>query len=243
MIRPASRLPTPLMEVRTASSPARIASCRSATGRLPTIAERDLGAHAGHREEEPEEAELVGRPEPVEGLEVLPDEVVRVELEPLPGLRRGEHAPGPRRPGTRCPPTSRTRLSAATPATSPSTEAIIRRGRGAPRSGSDGRPAGRSGRRPVLQAVPSHSSSIRSSRARASRTARSYGVSPAGRGAAAARSRMPGVDPLAGPFAVGGPDRDRQRVGGVVGVRAAPGARGSPGPSARPGPSRRRRTR
>ena len=53
--------------------------------------ERNLGADAGHREEEPEEAELVGRPEPVEGLEVLPDEVVGVELEALPRLRRGEH--------------------------------------------------------------------------------------------------------------------------------------------------------
>ena len=52
--------------------------------------ERDLRPDAGHGQQQREEPELLGGPEAVQRLLVLADEVVRVELERPPGLRRRE---------------------------------------------------------------------------------------------------------------------------------------------------------
>ena len=52
--------------------------------------ERDLRPDPGHRQQQVEEAELLGGPEAVQRLLVLADEVVRVELEPAARRGRGE---------------------------------------------------------------------------------------------------------------------------------------------------------
>ena len=52
---------------------------------------RDLRAHAGHREQQREEPELLGRPEAVQRLQVLADDVVGEELQRAPGCADGEH--------------------------------------------------------------------------------------------------------------------------------------------------------
>ena len=92
MIRSASLLPMPgIDDEHRLVLLAMIASCRSAVGREPTIASATFGPDAGHGEQQVEEPELLGRPEAVERLLVLADEVVRVQLQPRARLRRGEH--------------------------------------------------------------------------------------------------------------------------------------------------------
>ena len=59
-----------------------IASWRSAVGREPTIASATFGPDPGHGQQQLEEPELLGRPEAVQRLLVLADEVVGVQLEP-----------------------------------------------------------------------------------------------------------------------------------------------------------------
>ena len=88
MIRSASFLPMPGIDTSTAWSCCRIASWRSAVGREPDDRQRDLRPDAGHRQQQVEEPELLGRPEPEQRLLVLADEVVGVELEPAARRRR-----------------------------------------------------------------------------------------------------------------------------------------------------------
>ena len=90
MIRSASFLPIPGIETRTAWSWAMIASWRSGVGREPDDGQGDLGPDAVDGQQQREEAELLSGPEAVQGLLVLADEVERVQLQDLAGLRRGQ---------------------------------------------------------------------------------------------------------------------------------------------------------
>ena len=80
----------PGMATRTAWSWAMIASWRSGVGREPDDRERDLRSDAVDRQQQREEAELLGRAEAVQRLLVLADEVVGVQLEPSARLGRRE---------------------------------------------------------------------------------------------------------------------------------------------------------
>ena len=90
MIRSASFLPIPGMATRTAWSWAMIASWRSGVGRDPTIASATFGPDPVDGQQQGEEPELLDRPEAVQRLLVLADQVVGVELERPARLRRGK---------------------------------------------------------------------------------------------------------------------------------------------------------
>ena len=89
--------------------------------------QRDLRADAGHRQQQVEEPELLGRAEPEQRLLVLAHEVVGVELQPArPGVAV-EITAGEVNTRYPIPPTSMTSESVDTAPTTPSTEAITAR--------------------------------------------------------------------------------------------------------------------
>ena len=194
MIRSASFLPIPGIAVSTAWSP--LEDRQLQVGHRPAADDRegDLRPDAGHRQEEVEEAELLGRPEAEQRLPVLADEVVGVELELRAGGRRADH----RRRGEH-PVADARHLDdegiRGDRADEPSTEAIT--GRSRARASRDG-------------------ALVRASCPAVVRLDGDAAVE----GRARLRRRSPGA-PVDRPLAVGGPDRDRQGVGSVVRRRHA----------------------
>ena len=82
MIRSASFLPIPGIDTRTAWSCGHDRELEVGGRPRADDRQRDLGPDAVHGQQQVEEPELLGRPEAVQRLLVLADEVVRVELEP-----------------------------------------------------------------------------------------------------------------------------------------------------------------
>ena len=198
-----------------------IASWRSATGRLPTIASATFGPTPVTVSSSSKNPSSSGRPEPVQRLLVLAHEVVGVQLEPAAGLggrqdgRRGEHAVADPadldderigRDGAHDAVDRRDHAVAPSGPETPSRAAVVLAGQ-------------RLADRPVVGGLAT-------------------GDRGDGRPIEDARP-----DRVAAPLAVGDADRDGQGVGGIVGRRHGVDARGRLRPSGRPAPCRPRRSR